>query len=237
MLLCFSWAIVCPYLVLKSHDVLCLSANIGLAPEAKYPRQLAQATAMLKHLIETLGKKPENIIIVGDSAGANLAIALLSHSSHPHPDQSVPRLTLSSDLCGLVVLAPWVSFNTTIDSFTRNKYKDYIALPGGHRWSAAFMGTPWPHSSNADPYNQAVMAPESWWEDVKVQEILVVAGDEEVLIDDIKVWANVLKRVLGKRVTTFYGQEGHDLPNLDIRLGAPEGDSAKTMKEWIASRL
>jgi hypothetical protein len=43
---------------------------------ARYPRQLQQAAMILDHLITILKKELSKIILMGDSAGANLVMAL-----------------------------------------------------------------------------------------------------------------------------------------------------------------
>lgn len=46
-----------------------LMPTYDLAPQASYPRQLTQGVEILRYLITELGRKPENIILAGDSAG------------------------------------------------------------------------------------------------------------------------------------------------------------------------
>ncbi|KAF1831404.1 alpha/beta-hydrolase [Decorospora gaudefroyi] len=56
-----------------------------LAPEGTHPTQLREAVIVLSYLVTKTGRSPSEILISGDSAGGNLAIALLSHILHPHP--------------------------------------------------------------------------------------------------------------------------------------------------------
>ena len=48
---------------------------------------------LLNHVLDELKIKAEHIVLVGDSAGANLVMSLLSHVSHPHRK---PSFSLSS---------------------------------------------------------------------------------------------------------------------------------------------
>ena len=158
----------------KSAAVLMLSYD--LAPGAVYPRQLQQAASLLNHVLNKLEILPQNILLTGDSAGANLALSLLSHISHPHPSNTIPQVQLSAPLRGAVLISPWISFDTSTPSFTSNKYKDCIGPIAAKQWSSAFMDCPWPHTEKSDYYNQGITAPESWWEGLKVEEVLIVAG-------------------------------------------------------------
>jgi len=57
------------------------------------------------------------------------------------------------------------------------------------------MGCPWPHTEVSDEYNQACTASAEWWEGLKVQQILVTAGEEEVLVDGIKGFVETLSEL------------------------------------------
>lgn len=50
-------------------EMAVLLPTYNLAPRAPYPRQLTQAVGVIRYLITELGRKPENIILAGDSAG------------------------------------------------------------------------------------------------------------------------------------------------------------------------
>jgi acetyl esterase/lipase len=219
--------------------------NTDLAPGAVYPRQLQQASALLNHVLTKLEIPPKNIILTGDSAGANLALSLLSHISHPHPPTPlpIPPVNLSSPLRGCVLISPWVSFSTSASSFTAYAYKDCLDPRALKQWSNAFMGEEYPYPSVTDYYNQAITAPESWWEGLQVEEVLVVAGEEEVLVDGIKEFEGKLRRGVGDatKVELLVAKgEYHDQPNLDLQFGykeEQEGEQAKRIKGWVSSKL
>jgi acetyl esterase/lipase len=228
---------------LKSHsknDVACLFLSYDLSPGAVYPRQLQQASLLIKHITTNLNIPPSNIILTGDSAGANLAMSLLSHISHPH--SSVPKVTLSEPFRGVVLISPWVSFDVTAHSFRHNQYKDCVGQAGGKKWSGAFLASTWPHEGKKDNYNEAATAPASWWIDLPVQEdgFLIVCGEEEVLRDGIVQFKDRLVQGWGKVDFLCARGEYHDQPNIDLQLGfkeKDEGEQAKLVKRWITSKL
>jgi acetyl esterase/lipase len=152
---------------------------------------------LLNHVLNTLKVAPGNIIVTGDSAGANLVLSLLSHISHPHPSTvlPIPPVHLPSPLLGAVLISPWISFDLSADSFKRNEWKDCIGIEAGKRWSSAFMECPWPHTEASDEYNQAITADVGWWKGLMVGEILVTAGEEEVLVDGIRGFVGKLSEV------------------------------------------
>lgn len=93
---------------IKGHGkpVAVLFAKYDLAPNAQWPRQLEQAVAILRYALQTIGRQPSDIVLQGDSSGGNLALALLSHLAHPHPQVTVPRLLLDGTLGGTLLLSP-----------------------------------------------------------------------------------------------------------------------------------
>ena len=51
-------------------------------------------------------------------------------------------------------------------------------------------------SEEADPYNQPGTAPTDWWNDLKTKNILIVAGKDEVLVDDIEAMAKKIQVIV-----------------------------------------
>ncbi|PYH91809.1 alpha/beta-hydrolase [Aspergillus ellipticus CBS 707.79] len=158
-------------------DAGVLFLKYDLATQAPYPRQLAQAVAILRYAVETLGKQPSKIGILGDSAGAHLILSVLSHLSHPHPD--IPAMSLDESLAGALLLSPWmIDSRTDYESYRQNKKLDIIGLKPLLFWAGLFFGDAAP-----DSYNQPAVAPEGWWWDLPVKRIFVGVGGDEILLD------------------------------------------------------
>lgn len=231
-------------LTAQGKNVACLFLSYDLAPSAIYPRQLQQGAALLQHVLTDLKFPPGNIILTGDSAGGNLITALLSHISHPHPSTTVniAPIQLSAPLRGAVLISPWVEFDTSKPSFELNKSKDCLTVAALNQWSSAFLGVPYPHTGALDYYNNAITAPESWWKDLQVEDVLIVAAADEVLLDGVVAFEKKLSKGLGEdKVELFIAHgEYHDQPSIDVMLGYAEKDEglqAKRVKTWIASKL
>lgn len=171
-----------------------LFLDYDTTPQAKYPHQLSQAVQLLSYALINLKYSPENIILGGDSAGANLTMALLGHLLHPHPQHElVPKIPLlgGSRFRGVMVLSPWITFSTSADSFKRNATKDLCTTTALDRWSKSFMG-----DAKEDPYNQPLSAPEGWWASCSgiVQDVFIGGGKDEVMIDDIVALGKQIKK-------------------------------------------
>ncbi|KAM0158616.1 hypothetical protein ACHAPG_004033 [Botrytis cinerea] len=222
----------------KSLAVLFLSYD--LSPTVVYPRQLEQAAALLNHVVQTLNYPPSSIILAGDSAGANLVLALLSHIMHGHPNESVPRVSFSEPLDGAVLLAPWVTFATSSKSFETNEYKDLLHPSAIKVWSSEYQA-----SAPSDNYIEPLYASSSWWSRLSttVSSILILAGEHEVFVDDVKAFMDNLQKVgtetEGVEIELFVAEnEYHDQPNFGFgedSLGK-KGSQGWKIGNWVWER-
>lgn len=119
-----------------------------------------------------------------------MAVALLSHILHPHP-QVPSKIELNEPFLGAVLVSPWLNFATDFPNAMAKEKTDYVSATVGKRWSEAFLG-----SSPKDNYNQPCMAEPSWFDGLEsiVKDVLIEAGGGEMLIDGINEMAETLKR-------------------------------------------
>jgi acetyl esterase/lipase len=218
----------------------------ALYPESTYPTQLHQACTALDHLIST-GTHPSNIHIIGDSAGGNLVLGLLSLLLHPLPftdserNAPPPRIInapLPAPLAGVYLMSPWVNFTNTSPSLAQNTPHDISDSPALLGLGERVIGSHTPPSQRA--YVEPLKAPPGWFDglDSVVDRVLVSAGDKEVDRDDVVSFGKV--HLEGKmRGYEFVLQEGgvHDDPYFDFFLGSPGegevGGLTHKIVEWL----
>lgn len=97
--------------MLRGAEVI--SVDYRTFPQYEFPAQLEDAAAVYSELLNQ-GTKPENIIFIGDSAGANLALAFalwLRDSSRPLPG-------------AIVCFSLWGDATSSGKSREKNAYKD-----------------------------------------------------------------------------------------------------------------
>ncbi|KAE8364314.1 Alpha/Beta hydrolase protein [Aspergillus caelatus] len=174
----------------EGHDVAFFIITYSLTPHAVYPTQLRQAVEALRYILTETNRDPANVVIAGDSAGGNLALAVLLHLSHPHPE--IEPLCDVAPLAGLFAFAPWVSFVHEGTSMQDNQYKDMIGREILDRWSRMYLGA---DGREGDAWSEPNRAPIEWWRNAKVKEVLILAGKDEILFDPIdafvkKAWGN-----------------------------------------------
>ncbi|KAK5051583.1 hypothetical protein LTR84_003235 [Exophiala bonariae] len=166
-----------------------LIVDYPLTPLTTFPTQFQEAVNAVRYVLETCGFEPSQIIIGGDSAGGNLAAAVVLHCVQPS-DLVAPLAAVSSAsrFRGLVLLSPWVSFDVTLQSFTKPPGKDYIQAASEKAWSDSYL-----NESGPCIYSEPGLASATQWKDIPVQDILVTAGADELLLDGITKWVDDIK--------------------------------------------
>ncbi|KAF1942420.1 hypothetical protein EJ02DRAFT_168168 [Clathrospora elynae] len=211
------------------HSVAVLVLAYTPAPEATHPTQLREAATMLSHFVADTGRSEFDIIISGDSAGGSLAIAVLSHTVHAHPD--VPAMRLLRPTNGPLLYSLWVSSRTDYPSF-KNEEFDMLSPLSLHKWAAMFLNKANPNDPETDPgpvsgdsYTEACLNSASWWVGFNwaVSFIFISYGSHEVLADPIRHWKEALVDGWGQgegdtgRVPFFDGlKQAHIAPIVDI---------------------
>lgn len=95
-------------------------ADFRLAPENPYPAQLDDATAVFDALLAA-GRRAQDIAFVGDSAGANIAIATtlrLLRDGHPVPGQ-------------VIAISPWLDMENSGATIETNNDTDFLITREG----------------------------------------------------------------------------------------------------------
>jgi acetyl esterase/lipase len=191
-----------------------------LVPFGTYPVQFREGVEALEYVLNDLGRLPSDVILAGDSAGGNMCLAVLSHLSHPSPD--VPEVKIDSKLKAVVLVAPWVSFKTDWPSSQRNQHKDIVVPAVGRMWSSDYLaGRP------TSPYAEALEAPESWWEGAQAEQLLCVAGSDEILIDPITKWVEKYKVCQGSDNVTQFDQSHLHRKGRSCSCAEPAGRNTK----------
>ncbi|KAL0566438.1 hypothetical protein V5O48_015579, partial [Marasmius crinis-equi] len=210
-----------------------VALNYALIPNAPFPTALRQAVLGLQNLLDS-GIRPENIQIVGDSAGGNLILQLFSHLLHPLPD--VPTLTQNNvKLNGTCLVSPWVSFRDEDRTHILRSSIDLLKAPAIREF-ADFILHDVPESREC--YFELLKTPGSWWAglDSKVDRVLLIAGADECFKEDIvKLDRNVRRH--HKEVTLFVQEYGvHVEPYLDFMVGEKELPAITSdIVAWIAA--
>lgn len=206
----------------------------AILPTAKFPTQLVQAVEALQHVIAS-GCSPQDVYIVGDSAGGNLALALLSHMLHPV--ESVAPYPPTSRIGGVFLMSPWVSLTGDTGSHLANDSSDIVgAKTLAYCGRKALEGVP----DSLRVYLETLKVPDTWFRgiDELVSRILVTAGAAECLRDDIIQVSHKLSKNHDKVKLIIQENGVHNDPFFDFFVGEMNlGDLTPKIIDWFREAL
>ena len=185
-----------------------------LAPQNAYPAALEDAVKAYKGLLE-MGYKSDDIILMGDSAGGNLSLALAVYLRDNKISQ--PK--------AIVLLSPWTYLGTNLPAHTNNLEKDKI-LGSKNKFMLTEVSNP-SYAKNIDITNPYVSP--AYADLTGISPMLIIAGGDELLLDDTALVSAHAKAVGVEITEKIYPGMSHDW---DILL--PELPESKAMNEQIA---
>ncbi|KAI0014884.1 alpha/beta hydrolase fold-3 domain-containing protein [Xylariomycetidae sp. FL0641] len=179
----------------------------GCGGRDPFPAAVQDALSAYLHLLRAARVPAERIVVAGDSAGTNLAVALLRHLAE-HVPGPPPRCA--------VLVSPWVApFHFRVDGNPR-RGTDFVpasfarwgarAYAGGHTWAAD------------DPYITPLGHPFP-----TPVPIFASAGSAELSFEHIARWADEMRAVKGNKVELFCEKDAvHDTLLIGEVLGFDE---------------
>ncbi|TPX10341.1 uncharacterized protein E0L32_008746 [Thyridium curvatum] len=197
-----------------------------LAPENKYPGQLAQANAALRFLLRY--RRMGQIVIGGESGGGNLLLALLAHLQSPKP--GLTAVTAEGNLRGLLAVSPRTRNQAVTASYDTNKWKDCL----GRRSLRVITGHWQPKD---DVWAGPDTAEVSFWDGLRADKIIFIAGGDEVYRDDVVDTAGTITQAVGAdRVQlVICPGEMHVQASLDLAMGIEDGLTLKAIVDCLAT--
>lgn len=200
----------------RGHVVF--NINYRLAPKYHYPAAVEDTAAAYQWIIDNAaiyGGDPSRIIVGGESAGGNLALALAVSACFRRDEPAarmiwntgvVPRIIMV--LCGMLQVSDprrlksaGPPINTLAGTFARNIARDV---------SRAYLGrgyrTPRPETALADPL--LVMESDAR-PDRPMPTTYAMVGTHDILLDDTRRLEKALDQREIRNVVRYYPNEGH----------------------------
>lgn len=175
------------------------AVDYRLAPEYPFPAQLEDARASYLWLLEE-GTKPERLVVIGDSAGGNLTLALMLALRDAH--LPLPALAIG--------ISPWTDLENSGESMTKNEPYDWIEKRMAVKWAEWLCQGANLRDPRISPLHADLTG---------LPPIYIQAGSAEILYDMIRAFAdkaqaqgaNVLLDVW-KNMTHDFQAFGESLP-------------------------
>jgi acetyl esterase/lipase len=219
-----------------------LSSTTPFAIAHPFPTALIDALTGYHYLVSTLRIPPASIVIMGDSAGGNLALALLRYLvEHPVPNLPPPG--------ALLLLSPWVDLGTSHEtpnsSLTTCAASDFLIPPVGPparptstflHWSIrAFTG---PLGLGAAETNTYISPASRHLDNVSFAgfpRTFISAGGAEIFLDSIRTLNERMSRDLGEGVRYLEAADSvHDFLLIPKLQEPQRGETLAAIAEWVA---
>lgn len=226
-----------PTSILKScSSITCTFAieyRLSTQHENAFPTALFDALSGYHYLINVLHISPSDIIVEGDSAGGNLALALTRYLVSNKTNLPVPS--------SLLLLSPWCDIGLSHDvpssSSTLKLHADYDPEPHGiDDVKRAFLGRNGWGAAEINPYiSPASRNPALSIHFKGFPPSFIVAGGAENLAPQIRLLRDRMQRDLGSKLRYFEAEGGsHDY--ILFSWQEPERSNAlQEIADWISA--
>lgn len=208
--------------------------------EGAFPAMILDSLNGYIHLVE-LGYAPEDIILVGDSAGGNLALSLCRYLIEYADGKSLSGATLPPVPGALLLVSPWGDVGDSHDdtrSRIENRRYDYVfSTPLSQEYTSWAIGRQMgANIANENPWVSPISKRVNGVSFDGFPKTFIAAGELEMLRDQITVLKETMERDVGEDNVEYYlaPLAVHDF----IMLGwhEPERtDGFKKVAAWVAT--
>jgi len=180
-----------------------LSTASPLPEGGQFPAALIDALNGYLHLLE-MGFDPKDVVIVGDSAGGNLALALVRYLVEYGKEKSASGAQLPPPPGHLILLSPWADLGDSHlykGSDVNNRGYDYIVgSSDSHTYTRkALCAALGPDVVNSDPYFSPGSSYINGASFEGFPRTFITAGGCEMLHDQIETLKGKMVKELGER--------------------------------------
>lgn len=155
-----------------------------------------------------------------------MSLGLISHILHPL--KGLKPLSLEEPLAGLLLISPWLSFESDSKSYVRNKGRDIHGAQSMHEWAGDFA-----LRSERNNWSEHIRADYLWWKSFPAQKTLNIWGECELFQDDIAKFGEVLVRA-GAEVTNIEcPKQVHIDCILDAQTDLEIGPMSTEIWKWL----
>ncbi|MDP4264944.1 MAG: alpha/beta hydrolase [Bacteroidota bacterium] len=214
---CFVLGSINSHQALVSHladelDIPVLFIEYGLAPENPFPSAINDILEVYQYILQK--KQTQDIVFMGDSAGAGLAMSVISILDKKNINKPAH----------LVMLSPWIDLNASNNSITSNAAIDPILTKEQLQlYTSLYLGSS--KVSAANPIE--IMAG-------NFPPTLILVGSREILVDDSKMAYSKISEKQPLTKLKVYDNQTHVWLLDDIQTEASK-NAIKEIRNFISN--
>ncbi len=207
-------------------------------PSNPFPAALLDAIAGYNYLVQDLGFAPEDIIVEGDSAGGNLALALTRYlvENQGHEDGVIPRPPSALILC-----SPWADLGPEPTEPTASMYVNkesdfiYMAGPGYVALTGNFFGALGHSAGETNRYISPASPALGSVSFKGFPRTFIVSGGSEVFRDQIHVLRDRMEADLGSQLKFVeFPNAWHDFVGF-LEVEPERTEALHLIADWLES--
>ncbi|HLR16754.1 MAG TPA: alpha/beta hydrolase [Alcanivoracaceae bacterium] len=196
----------------QEADAVVFAPNYRLAPEHPFPAARRDAFMAYKALLE-LGFAPNQITVAGDSAGGGLTLSLLLYLKEQ--DMPLPEK--------MILISPWADLTHTHAAASRQPDETMLSWVGLNSAAKRYAGRqPVSHPGISPALTSLKGMPPA----------LIIVGTEEILLTDVRILAEKLKREKVPTDLRIYENMWHVFP-LHTRVLQEADHAVQTMANFV----
>jgi acetyl esterase/lipase len=95
------------------------------------------------------------------------------------------------------------------------------------------MGCIFQGPTPSNSYLEPLSAPDAWWQGLPLKKVLVIAGADEIFVDDIQKFARQLSSAHQDLVMITVPGETHDHLLLEFMLNESRSQQRELFEQWL----
>ena len=223
----------------KTLNSTVFAINYRRAPEFPYPAALEDALKAYRFLVEKWHIERKKLILIGDSAGAGLTIAMTLKLMMDQPEAGTP-------CCAIIGLSPWLDLTCSSRSWIENRGFDIISGRSQENDGLENLADAYAKGSKRDPRVSPYFATEAMLKGFP--PTLIQIGEYEVLYDEnVKFISRLQKANPYQKIYTaeysyhpkytieIYPAMFHGFHSIAPSLSATR-DSFRNIRSWIGNQ-
>ncbi|KAL1731917.1 Alpha/Beta hydrolase protein [Schizophyllum commune] len=216
-----------------------LSSAAPFPERNPFPAALLDALAGYNYLVSVVGFAPEDIVVEGDSAGGNLALALVRHLVEHRGQHGIPPPPGR-----LILLSPWADLSSPGRSRPGSSWQRYgtiealdLIYPGaGADWSSrAFAGPLGDHILEQNHYVSPASR-HAALDSISFKDFpptLITAGEIECLVDEVRVLRDRMATDMGEGEVVYHEEQDAVHDYMAVRWEPATSNTYRAIARWM----